>query len=144
MRANILNGKQKYKIMNATSNIIKFGIIINQKEIHKKIFADKKDKQRYLDYAYKIGIKDCFKKLIAERRIKKDEVENIYVSSAEHAAMVKIDEEGVTGAAYTALMMESAGIIQNQVDPIIDRPFVFAVAAPDGSILFIGVIQNIE
>ena len=72
------------------------------------------------------------------------EVENIYVSSAEHAAMVKIDEEGVIGAAYTALMMESAGIIQNQVDFIIDRPFVFAVAAPDGSILFTGVIQNIE
>ena len=70
--------------MNATSNIIKFGIIINQKEIHKKIFADKKDKQRYLDYAYKIGIKDCFKKLIAERKIKKDEVENIYVFVDEH------------------------------------------------------------
>ena len=72
------------------------------------------------------------------------EVENIYVSSAEHAAMVKIDEEGVTGAAYTALMMESAGIIQNQVDFIIDRPFVFAAAAPDGSILFTGVIQNYD
>lgn len=73
IKANILNGKQKYKIMNATS-----------KEIHKKIFADKKDKQRYLDYAYKIGIKDCFKKLIAERRIKKDEVKNIYVFVDEH------------------------------------------------------------
>ena len=72
------------------------------------------------------------------------EVENIYVSSAEHAAMVKIDEEGVIGAAYTVLMMEAAGIIQDQVDFIIDRPFVYAVAAPDGSILFTGVIQNIE
>jgi hypothetical protein len=30
------------------------------------------------------------------------------------------------------------------VDFIIDRPFVFAVAAPDGSILFTGVIQNIK
>ena len=46
--------------------------------------------------------------------------------------------------AYTALMMESAGIIHNQVDFIIDRPFVFVAAAPDGSILFTGVIQNIE
>ena len=59
------------------------------KEIHKKIFADKKDKQRYLDYAYKIGIKDCFKKLIAERRIKKDEVENIYVFVDEHTTTTK-------------------------------------------------------
>ena len=91
-----------------------------------------------------IGITDVLSDKQADFTPLTKEVENIYVSSAEHAAMVKIDEEGVTGAAYTALMMESAGIIQNQVDFIIDRPFVFAVAAPDGSILFTGVIQNIE
>ena len=91
-----------------------------------------------------IGITDVLSDKQADFTPLTKEIENIYVSSAEHAAMVKIDEEGVTGAAYTALMMESAGIIQNQVDFIIDRPFVFAVAAPDGSILFTGVIQNIE
>ena len=91
-----------------------------------------------------IGITDVLSDKQADFTPLTKEVENIYVSRAEHAAMVKIDEEGVIGAAYTALMMESAGIIQNQVDFIIDRPFVFAVAAPDGSILFTGVIQNIE
>ena len=91
-----------------------------------------------------IGITDVLSDKQADFTPLTKEVENIYVSSAEHAAMVKIDEEGVTGAAYTAFTMEGAGIIQNQVDFIIDRPFVFAVAAPDGSILFTGVIQNIE
>ena len=91
-----------------------------------------------------IGITDVLSEKQADFTPLTKEIENIYVSSAEHAAMVKIDEEGVTGAAYTVLMMDAAGIIQNQVDFIIDRPFVFAVAAPDGSILFTGVIQNIE
>ena len=91
-----------------------------------------------------IGITDVLSDKQADFTPLTKEIENIYLSSAEHAAMVKIDEEGVIGAAYTVLMMEAAGIIQDQVDFIIDRPFVFAVAAPDGSILFTGVIQNIE
>ena len=91
-----------------------------------------------------IGITDVLSDKQADFTPLTKEIENIYLSSAEHAAMVKIDEEGVIDAAYTALMMDSAGIIQDQVDFIIDRPFVYAVAAPDGSILFTGVIQNIE
>ena len=91
-----------------------------------------------------IGITDVLSDKQADFTPLTKESENIYLSSAEHAAMVKIDEEGVIGAAYTAFTMEGAGIIQNQVDFIIDRPFVYAVAAPDGSILFTGVIQNIE
>ena len=58
--------------------------------------------------------------------------------------MVKIDEEGVTGAAYTDLAMAGAGMPQDEVDFVLDRPLVFAVASPDGSILFAGVVQNIE
>ena len=73
-----------------------------------------------------------------------DDVDMIWLSGAEHAAMVKIDEEGVTGAAYTDLAMAGAGMPQNEVDFVLDRPFVFAVASPDGSILFAGVVQNIE
>jgi len=91
-----------------------------------------------------IGITDVLSDKQADFTPLTKEIENIYLSSAEHAAMVKIDEEGVIGAAYTVLMMEAAGIIQDQVDFIVDRPFVYAVAAPDGSILFTGVIQNIE
>ena len=102
------------------------------------------DKINLLECLKNIGITDVLSDKQADFTPLTKEVENIYVSSAEHAAMVKIDEEGVTGAAYTVLMMDAAGIIQDQVDFIIDRPFVFAVAAPDGSILFTGVIQNIE
>lgn len=88
IKACILTGKQKYKIMNATKKVIKFGVIINQKEIHPKIFEDKKNKQRYLDYAYKIGVKNCLKKLIAEKKILKEKVENIYIFVDEHSTTI--------------------------------------------------------
>ena len=63
-----------------------------------------------------IGITDVLSDKQADFTPLTKEIENIYLSSAEHAAMVKIDEEGVIGAAYTVLMMEAAGIIQDQVD----------------------------
>ncbi len=74
------------------------------------------------------------------------EVDKIYVSAAEHAAMVKIDEEGVTGAAYTSLMLEAAGMMEPDeiIDFVLDRPFLFVITGADGSVLFSGVVRNIE
>ena len=63
---------------------IKFGVIVNQKSIHDEIFGNKKSKQRYLDYAYKIGLKRMFESLIAEGVISSDEIENIYIYVDEH------------------------------------------------------------
>ena len=63
---------------------IKFGVIVNQKNIRDEIFANKKSKQRYLDYAYKIGLKRMFENLICEGIISADEIENIYIYVDEH------------------------------------------------------------
>ena len=52
---------------------IKFGIIINQKKVLDRIFLSKKDKQRYLDYAYKIGLKRALKQLMAAGVIENNE-----------------------------------------------------------------------
>ena len=84
LKANILRNKDKSRLFKSARNIIKFAVIINQKKVHKKIFVDKKDKQRYLDYAYKIGLKDCFKKLISENKINEQDVENISIFVDEH------------------------------------------------------------
>ena len=37
-----------------------------------------------MDYAYKIGLKRCFEKLIADGSINVHEVENIYIYADEH------------------------------------------------------------
>ena len=68
----------------------------------------------------------------------------LYVSKAEHAAAVEIDENGVTGAAYTVIYVDEGEFAP--ADPIsltFDRPFLFTVNGPDGSILFAGAVRNI-
>ncbi len=42
----------------------KFAVVVDQKKIHDTIFDNKKTKQRYLDYAFKIGVKNALKHLV--------------------------------------------------------------------------------
>ena len=92
-----------------------------------------------------LGITDALSAETADFSLLTDEAEGVFLSRAEHAAMVEIDEEGVTGAAYTALMLDGAAAIQPEpVDFVLDRPFCFVVTGLDGSILFAGIVNNIE
>jgi len=63
---------------------IKFGVVIEQKEILDRIFSSKKDKQRYLDYAYKIGLKKAFESLILQGIIEKNKVTSLHIYCDEH------------------------------------------------------------
>ena len=68
---------------------------------------------------------------------------NVYVSSVEHAARVKIDEEGVEAAAYTVITAESAEAeTPQQLDFTLDRPFLFAITDTKGLPLFVGVVNE--
>ena len=91
-----------------------------------------------------LGIIDALDPDLADFSPLTDEAEQIFVNSAEHAAMVEIDEEGVTGAAYTELAMAGAGMPQEEIDFVLDRPFFFTVVSPDFSLLFSGIVQTIE
>ncbi|MCD7745522.1 MAG: hypothetical protein LUI13_09625 [Lachnospiraceae bacterium] len=67
---------------------------------------------------------------------------NVYVSSVEHAARVKIDEEGVEAAAYTVITADSAAEeTPEQIDFTLDRPFLFAITDTNGLPLFVGVVN---
>ena len=63
----------------------KFGVIIRQNEVLDRIFASKKDKQRYLDYAFKIGLKRKLQALIMNSEIDPGKVRDIYVLVDEHS-----------------------------------------------------------
>ncbi len=66
----------------------------------------------------------------------------LYLSDAKHAARVMVDEDGVTGAAYT-LMLLGAGMPPDEtVDFFLDRPFLFVVQGHDGVPLFVGVVNR--
>lgn len=84
LKANTLKNKEKGKLFRSLSQHQRFGLVIHQKSILDRIFKSKKDKQRFLDYVYKIGLKRLFEKMICDGAIQPDKVENIYVFVDEH------------------------------------------------------------
>ncbi len=92
-----------------------------------------------------LGITDAFDPATADFTPITADSNDIRLSKAEHAAMVEIDENGVTGAAYTVLATGKGDPLPgDEIDFVIDRPFLFIVTGSDGSILFSGIVRNIE
>ena len=74
---------------------------------------------------------------------KKEDADGLYLGKADHAAMVAVDEDGIVGAAYSYLEMLCAAV-EPEHELTVDRPFFFLVTGQDNSILFAGVVNNIE
>ena len=67
------------------------------------------------------------------------------VDKIKQKVMVEIDEEGVTGAAYTYVdIMPISDSVPVPIEIVIDRPFLFVVTGRDDSILFSGIVRNLE
>lgn len=84
LKATKISNKEKGKMFRALNKCYKFGVVINEKRILDNIFQSKKDKQRYLDYAYKIAVKRAFQNLIQKKIINQDDIERIYFFVDEH------------------------------------------------------------
>ncbi len=92
-----------------------------------------------------LGITDALNPALADFTPLTTDRNDLYLSKAEHAAMVEIDEHGVIGAAYTDLGMKCTALPPDDViDFVLDRPFMFVVTGGDGSILFAGIVRNID
>lgn len=67
----------------------------------------------------------------------------MFVSEANHTARVVIDEEGCTAAAFTEMISATAALPpEDEMDFILDRPFIFAVTSDTQQPLFIGTVNN--
>ena len=89
-----------------------------------------------------MGIRDVFDPQAADLS---NLVKNVqaYVSSATHAARVKIDEEGCEAAAFTVIMVKATGFFQEEpMEFKVDRPFAFAITGSDGLPLFTGIVNE--
>ena len=65
------------------------------------------------------------------------------VNEAKHAARVMIDEEGCTAAAFTVMIACGAAMPpKEQVDFVLDRPFLFVINGQDGQPLFVGIVNQ--
>lgn len=65
-----------------------------------------------------------------------------YLSEAQHAARVAIDEEGCTAAAFTVMVGDGAGMPEDEVELTFDRPFLFAVMSDCDLPLFVGIVNQ--
>ena len=69
----------------------------------------------------------------------------VMVTKVEHGARVAIDEEGVVAAAYTAMMLAGSPMPpEDEIDFVIDRPFIFVLNGVDGLPLFVGIVNNVK
>ena len=89
-----------------------------------------------------LGITDVFDPAVSDFSPMTDDTA-AYLSQAKHAARVAVDEEGVTAAAYTVMMMcGTAAPPEEEVDFVLNRPFVFAITGTDGLPLFVGIVHQ--
>lgn len=84
LKASKISNKDKGKLFRSLNQAVKFGAVIRQNVVLDKIFEDKKSKQRYLDYVFKISLKRSLKKLIESENIDPKDVCNIHVFFDEH------------------------------------------------------------
>lgn len=84
LKASQITNKEKNKLFRSLNNCYKFGVIINQNKVMDKIFQNKKAKQRYLDYAYKIAVRKALESYINADLLNPDEVEQIFFYVDEH------------------------------------------------------------
>lgn len=70
--------------------------------------------------------------------------EPLYIEKADHAARVMVDEEGCEAAAYTVWQFCTGmpAPPDDEVDFVLDRPFLFAVTESGHLPLFVGVVNE--
>lgn len=66
----------------------------------------------------------------------------VYTSDVSHAARVMVDEEGCTAVAYTVILECGDALPpQEEIDFVLERPFVFVITRNDQVPLFAGVVN---
>lgn len=92
-----------------------------------------------------LGVTDVFDPSVSNfDPLEASTTDPLYISKAQHAARVKVDEDGCEAAAYTVMIMEigAAAPPNDEVDFTLDRPFLFAVTGDSGLPLFTGVVNQ--
>ncbi|MCH5351864.1 MAG: hypothetical protein J1E06_00090 [Acutalibacter sp.] len=92
-----------------------------------------------------LGVTDVFDSTVSDfTPMLEDESIPVRVSEVSHAARVLIDEDGSTAAAFTVIMMTEGAPTappEEEVDFVLDRPFLFCITGDSGLPLFVGVVN---
>ncbi|MBE6679092.1 MAG: serpin family protein [Ruminococcaceae bacterium] len=89
-----------------------------------------------------LGITDCFNGSKADFSPLL-EGGGVWLDRVNHGARVKVDEEGVEAAAYTEMLLCGAAMPpEDEMDFVLDRPFIFVITGSDDLPLFVGTVNN--
>lgn len=90
-----------------------------------------------------LGVTDVFDAAAADFSPALDQAEGLAVSQVQHGVRVAVDEEGVAAAAYTVMPVDGESAAPTEeVDFVLDRPFLFCLTSADGLPLFAGTVAN--
>ena len=94
-----------------------------------------------------LGVTDVFDDAQADFSPLADFDEPVEVTQVQHAARVKIDEEGCEAAAFTAIVADCTSAMPQELPVVemdLDRPFAFAITGADGLPLFVGAVNTMK
>ncbi len=90
-----------------------------------------------------LGVTNCFDSEKADFSPLVVNGQTAFISQVNHGARVAIDEEGVTATAYVEMHLAGAAMPpEDEVDFVLDRPFVFVITSSDGMPMFVGVVNT--
>ena len=91
-----------------------------------------------------LGVTDVFDAKASDFSPMTTDTDGLFVSRTDHAARVSVDEKGVEAAAYTVISADATGLLlaDDEIDFILDRPFLFVVTGSDGLPLFTGIVNQ--
>lgn len=118
----------------------------NQKEIVINLSVPKFDITSQIDLQKgleNLGVTDVFDSEKSDFSPVTD-MKNTYIGKAQHDVRFAIDEKGVTATAYTVMLKCGGGAPpDDEIDFVLDRPFLFTITSDDGLPLFIGVVNQL-
>ena len=94
----------------------------------------------------KMGVMDCFTIGSSDFSgiVKNDKHANeLFVNKIDHSVSIAVDIEGVTGYACTqATTGTFTTPVESDINFTVNRPFMFVITGADGSVLFVGVVNQ--
>ena len=84
IKASNVSYKTKRSFYRSLNRYAKFGSVMSLKRLNPWVFSSKRSKQRYMDYAYKIGLKNALRTLVEDAVIVPEHVSCIHVYCDEH------------------------------------------------------------
>lgn len=101
-------------------------------------------KQNMISGLQDLGIKQVFQRGLADFTPSFPEMANeLYVGMVEQATRVTVDEDGVAAAGYVVVMKPGSPMPPTEeVDFVLDRPFLFVITNSANIPLFAGVVNN--